>query len=49
MEGIEMKTVMLGVASRESLSRRFVQAMETGKPQGNFITFESAGRMKGCT
>ncbi len=40
-----MKTVMLGVASRESLSRRFVQAMETGKPQGNFITFESAAAL----
>ncbi len=38
-----MKTVMLGVASREEASRRFVQAMESGKPQGNFISFESPG------
>ena len=36
-----MKTVMLGVASREEISRRFVRAMETGEPEGAFITFES--------
>ncbi len=36
-----MKTVMLGVASREEINRRFVQAMETGEPQGDFISFES--------
>lgn len=36
-----MNTVLLGVASREDISRRFVRAMETGQPQGAFISFES--------
>ena len=36
-----MKTLMLGVASREDVSRRFIQAMETGKAQGSYITFET--------
>ncbi len=36
-----MKTVMLGVSSREEVSRRFTRAMETGEPQGEFISFES--------
>lgn len=36
-----MSTVMLGVASREALSRRFIRAMETGEPAGAFISFES--------
>jgi predicted transcriptional regulator len=36
-----MNTVMLGVASREEISRRFVRAMETGEPEGTFISFES--------
>lgn len=36
-----MNTVMLGVASREEVSRRFIRAMETGEPQGAFISFES--------
>jgi predicted transcriptional regulator len=41
MEGKKMKTLMLGVASREETSRRFVRAMEAGAPQGDFISFES--------
>lgn len=41
MEGVQMSTVMLGVASREEASRRFVRAMETGEKQGAFISFES--------
>lgn len=36
-----MKTLMLGVSSREEVSRRFITAMETGEPQGNFVSFES--------
>ena len=36
-----MNIVMLGVASREEISRRFVRAMETGEPEGAFISFES--------
>ncbi len=36
-----MKTVVLGVASREASSKRFVRALETGLPQGAFISFES--------
>jgi predicted transcriptional regulator len=41
MEGVEMRTVMLGVASREETTRRFVRAMEMGEKQGAFISFES--------
>lgn len=33
--------VVLGVASREEISRRFVRTMETGKPAGTLISFES--------
>jgi len=36
-----MNTVILGVASREEVSRRFLRAMETGEPEGALITFES--------
>jgi predicted transcriptional regulator len=36
-----MKTVVLGVASREETSKRFVRALETGQAQGAFISFES--------
>ena len=36
-----MRTVMLGVASREETTRRFVRAMEMGEKQGAFISFES--------
>jgi len=35
-----MRTVTLGVSSREKINRRFLEASE-GKPQGTFITFES--------
>jgi predicted transcriptional regulator len=41
MEGKKMKTLMLGVASRQETNRRFVRAMEVGAPQGDFISFES--------
>lgn len=36
-----MKTVVLGVASREDSNQRFIRAMETGQPQGDFISFGS--------
>ena len=35
-----MRTVTLGISSRESTSRRFVRAFE-GEPQGAFISFDS--------
>ncbi|SAL59120.1 hypothetical protein AWB69_06525 [Caballeronia udeis] len=35
-----MKTVTLGVASREAVNKRFLAAFE-GKTQGAYITFES--------
>lgn len=35
-----MKTVTLGVASRDAVTKRFLAAMN-GKTQGAFITFES--------
>ena len=35
-----MKTVTLGVASRETVNKRFLAAFE-GKAQGAYITFES--------
>jgi predicted transcriptional regulator len=36
-----MNTVILGVASREEIGRRFARAMEMGEPEGAFISFES--------
>ena len=36
-----MKTVVLGVASREDSNQRFIRAMETGQPQGDFISFDT--------
>jgi predicted transcriptional regulator len=36
-----MNTVILGVAGREEICRRFTKAMETGEPEGAFISFES--------
>lgn len=36
-----MKTVILGVASRKEINRRFIRAMEIGEPEGTFISFES--------
>jgi predicted transcriptional regulator len=41
MEGIEMKTLVLGVASRDETSQRFIRAMESGQLQGAFISFDS--------
>lgn len=35
-----MRTVTLEIASREKISRRFLQAFD-GEPQGAFISFES--------
>jgi len=35
-----MKTVTLGIASREIVNKRFLEAFK-GKPQGAFISFES--------
>jgi len=35
-----MRTVILGISSREKINKRLLEALE-GKPQGTFITFES--------
>ncbi len=35
-----MKTVTLGIASREKINTRFLESFN-GKPQGSFISFES--------
>ncbi len=35
-----MRTVTLGIASRDKMSQRFLQALE-GEAQGSFISFES--------
>jgi predicted transcriptional regulator len=35
-----MRTVILGVSSREETNRRFLEALE-GRPQGEIISFES--------
>jgi len=35
-----MKTVTLGIAAREKINKRFLEAFK-GKPQGSFISFES--------
>ena len=35
-----MRTVTLGISSRESTSRRFLRSFE-GEPQGHFISFDS--------
>ncbi|UZR27357.1 HVO_A0114 family putative DNA-binding protein [Methylococcus mesophilus] len=36
-----MNEVIIGVASREQVSARFLQAFETGQPQGARINFET--------
>ena len=36
-----MNTVRIGVSSREEIARRVLRAVETGEPQGSYITFES--------
>jgi len=36
-----MNEVTIGVANRDMASARFIEAFETGKPQGNYINFES--------
>ncbi len=35
-----MRTVILGISSREKINKRLLGALE-GKPQGTFISFES--------
>jgi predicted transcriptional regulator len=40
MEAI-MKTVVVGVSSREEANARFLRALETGKPQGAYRSFEN--------
>lgn len=36
-----MKTVVVGIASREEANARFLRALETGKPQGAYRSFEN--------
>ena len=36
-----MHEVTIGVANRDTVSTRFINAFETGKPQGNYINFEN--------
>ncbi len=36
-----MKTVVIGVSNREEVNARFMYALETGKPQGAYRSFES--------
>jgi len=36
-----MNSITIGVANRDTVSSRFIEAFETGKPQGTYITFES--------
>src|ERR1035437_2185564 len=36
-----MNIVVIGVASREEANARFMRALETGKPQGAYRSFES--------
>jgi predicted transcriptional regulator len=38
--GFNMRTVILGVSTREKSKKRLVEALK-GKPQGTFISFES--------
>ena len=38
--GFSMRTVKLGISSREKTNKRLLGALE-GKPQGTFISFES--------
>jgi predicted transcriptional regulator len=40
-----MKTVTFGVSDLKSAGRRFVEAWNTGKPQGSRISFASVERM----
>lgn len=42
MLGVDfMNEVTIGVANRDTVSARFINAFETGKPQGNYINFEN--------
>jgi predicted transcriptional regulator len=36
-----MNEITIGVANRDTVSNRFIEAFETGKPLGNTISFES--------
>lgn len=36
-----MNIVVIGIASREEANTRFMRALETGKPQGAYRSFES--------
>lgn len=38
---MKMNTVIIGVSSREEANTRFLRALETGKPQGAYRSFES--------
>jgi predicted transcriptional regulator len=42
MEAIKMNTVVIGVSSREEANARFMRALETGKQQGAYRSFESS-------
>jgi predicted transcriptional regulator len=44
MEAI-MNTVVVGVSSREEVNARFLRALETGKPQGAYRSFESTAEL----
>jgi predicted transcriptional regulator len=43
-----MTTVTIGVASAEDSKKRFVMAMESGQPQGEFISFHSMEALWGA-
>lgn len=40
-----MNTVVIGVSSREEANARFMRALETGKPQGAYRSFESTAEL----
>jgi predicted transcriptional regulator len=44
MEAV-MNTVVVGVSSREEVNARFLRALETGKPQGAYRSFESTAEL----
>lgn len=37
-----MSTIVIGIANREGVNARFVRALETGKQQGAYRSFESS-------
>lgn len=40
-----MKTVVIGVSTREEANARIMRALETGKPQGAYRSFESTAEL----